>query len=106
MIFISLSFLFIAWLHSQNRSYLLILDDVDPTDSDCRNLLSLPVDKIITIRWNRSAWTCSVLDINALPTLSERQVLFETYYEQELDETQYEDFEAIDTLVQGHTLTL
>lgn len=96
----------LAWLHSQNRSYLLILDDVDPTDSDCRNLLSLPVDKIITSRWNRSVWTCSVLDINALPTLSERQVLFETYYEQELDETQYEDFEAIDTLVQGHTLTL
>lgn len=96
----------LAWLHNQNRRYLLILDDVDPTDSDCRNLLSLPVDKIITSRWNRSAWTCSVLDVNVLPTLSDRLKLFEAYYEQELDEIQYDDFEAIDTLVEGHTLTL
>jgi len=96
----------LSWLRNRDRKYLLILDDVDPTDSECRTMLSLPVDKIITSRWNRSAWTCSVLDINALPTLSERQVLFETYYEQELDETQHDDFEAIDALVEGHTLTL
>lgn len=55
----------LAWLHGQNRRYLLILDDVDPTDYDCKNLLSLPVDKIVTSRWNKSAWTCSVLEVNA-----------------------------------------
>lgn len=96
----------IEWLHKQPRKYLLILDDLSPSDSDIKAILSLPVDRIITSRWEHSSWNCQVLKVNALETLAERQSLFESYLEQKLSPEEYADFEAIDTLVEGHTLTL
>lgn len=96
----------INWLRMKSREYLLILDDLSPSDSDIKSVLSLPVDRIITSRWNRSSWNCQVLSIDALPTLAERISLFESYLEQELTTDEKTEFEAIDNLVEGHTLTL
>lgn len=94
------------WLHNQPREYLLILDDLSPSDSDISSVLSLPVDRIITSRWDLPSWDCQVLKVDALTNAAERQHLFESYLEQKLSSEEYADFEAIDTLVEGHTLTL
>lgn len=94
------------WLHQQSRDYLLILDDLSPSDSDISAILSLPVDRIMTSRWDRSSWNCQVINIDALATSAERQSLFESYLEYPLSPEELADFKAIDTLVEGHTLTL
>ena len=96
----------LAWLHKQKRKYLLILDDLSPRDLDIGSVLSLPLDRIITSRWDVSSWNCQVLKVDALASFTERKCLFESYLEQELSSEEDDDFKAIDELVEGHTLTL
>lgn len=97
------------WLRKHGRDYLLLIDNVAPNDQDYSEILTLPVHRIIATRWSNhalSASGCSIININALPSIKDRRSLFETYYEKNLDATEYADFEAIDALVEGHTLTL
>ena len=97
------------WIRKYGHSYLLLLDNVALNDPDYPAILTLPTHRIIATRWdNHTLKTsgCPIINVNALSTIEDRQSLFETYYEKPLDNTEYADFEAIDTLVEGHTLTL
>ncbi len=96
----------LTWLHKQKREYLLILDDLSPRDLDIDSILSLPLDRIITSRWDVSSWNCQVLKVDALASSTERKYLFESYLEQKLSPEEDADFKVIDKLVEGHTLTL
>lgn len=96
----------LKWILERTLKILFIFDDVSPKDYTWNKIVSIDQDKIITSRYSKEMWDCSIIEVLALEKLQEQQSLFEKYLERELEKEEVSTFKDIANIVHGHTLIL
>ena len=97
----------LQWLKQHEESDVLyIFDDISPEDQAYSQVKALRAEKILTSRWSKDRWICPVVEVSELKSIEEQKALFSQYYERELYENEQDNFAAISSMVEGHSLTL